>query len=757
MTIFSRPQGICVDDLPDLDALADQDLAQRGLMDVTAGPFHADPTGQTDSTGAIQAAVTFGRRHKLAVFFPLGTYRISAPVACVGGWTEQHTALRRYLPHCEYWPCVLIGERRNGSRPRIVLADRSRGFADPEHPKPMLDFFAYNWSRPRHGDAPHPGRQGNVNFGQTLLGIDLEVGPGNPGAACVSFDAAEGSSLQDCRFDVGPGQAGVLGGPGCGALIANVEIIGGEYGCIVDSGRPPGTYVGCSFENQRRCAVRKSDRANLTLVGCTFKLPRRAHAVRSYPSGRSSLSLVDCRIAFEPGDAPATAILADSALYVRNVFVRDADRLVEAVQHPPVEGGPGWRHIRQAALPYRYEAPTTAPVYLDGRREDQSFVDVVDASPPSDLTSRHVWDQSDGPYWNDPRAVDVCRDYGAVGDGEHDDTAALQSAIDASQVVFLPKGAYRVSRTLRLRAETCLIGVHAAYSIIAPLPEGDFADPADPRPVLQTVDAADACTRLAFFGVYMPREIAPGARFIDWACGGKSWMRCVFPSTGFVRPDYQPLRAGIMPWDNWRWHQIHCAVDQHAFHYTTPQTDELIDHEPEPDWPMACVHGHGGGGWYPFVANEGRRHGPGHRRIRVSGIDGPFRIYNAVLQFGRGDCELEIAASRDVAMYGIKNEKESTVAWIHDSDGVLITGYSGTGQHNPRQKFLIENSSDVAIANSIDDCYAAGAVNPITGSSHTHDRPHIRERHGQEEIVTEPYERPVLYQRSPDTRPGRPA
>ncbi len=741
--------GICVDYLADLAALGNRELAERGLIDVTAAPFHADPGGERDSSDAVQNAVSFGREHKMAVFFPAGTYVITRTIECVGGWTEERTDRRRYLPHCEFWPCALIGERRDGRRARILLAEHSRGFADPEKPKPMMDFFARNWRRANHGEPPYPGRQGNVNFGQTLFGIDLEVGPGNPGAACVSFDAAEGSSLQDCCFDIGDGHAGMLGGPGCGAFIGNIEFNGGDYGCIVDSGRPPATYVGCRFEGQRQCAVRKSDRANLTLAGCEFRLARGVHAARCYPSGRSSLSLVDCRIEYESGDAPTTAILADSALYMRDVFVQGADILVEPTQHKTVKSAAGWQRICQAAFPYRYEPPTNAPVWVDGQRSEVPVLKVEAAEPPEDLQKRHIWDEATLPSWNDPRAVDVRRDYGAVGDGEHDDTDALQNAIDENEIVFLPKGAYRISRSLRLRADTCLIGLHSAYSIIAPLPEGDFANPADPRPVLQTVDAPDAQTRLAFFGVYMPREIAPGASFIDWACGGESWMRCVQPSTGFVRPDYQPLHAGIMPWHNWRWEQIECAVDQYAFHFTTPETDDLIHHDPEPDWPLALVHGHGGGAWYPFVPNVGRRHGPRHRRILVENIDGPFRVYNAVLQFGRGDCELDIANSRNVAFYGIKNEKDSLVVWIHGSESILITGYSGTGQHNTEHKFLVENSNDISIANTLDDCYAPDSGASANRKVHSHKYPHIRERRtGEDDIVTSAYDRPVLYRRN---------
>lgn len=56
-----------------------------------------------------------------------------------------------------------------------------------------------------------------------------------------------------------------------------------------------------------------------------------------------------------------------------------------------------------------------------------------------------------------PAPLDV-RAFGAVGDGEHDDTAALQAAIDAAveqrSAVYLPRGVYAVSEPIRVNLAT---------------------------------------------------------------------------------------------------------------------------------------------------------------------------------------------------------------------------------------------------------------------------------------------------------------
>lgn len=73
------------------------------------------------------------------------------------------------------------------------------------------------------------------------------------------------------------------------------------------------------------------------------------------------------------------------------------------------------------------------------------------------------------------------RDLGAKGDGQTDDTAALQNAIANHQAIYFPSGFYIVRATLKLQPDTVLIGLHpGATQIILP----DHA-PAFPAPAHQ--------------------------------------------------------------------------------------------------------------------------------------------------------------------------------------------------------------------------------------------------------------------------------
>lgn len=743
------PLGLCVDDIAALNAMPQQQLLEQGFIDVTAPPFAADPTGSKDSTEAIRNAVFFGRHHKLAVWFPLGEYLVSDTIDCRGGWSDERTEQLLYLPFCELWPCVLIGERKGSHRPTIKLAPHSPGFDKPG--KPVLSFMSRRWVRRRPFERPVDGPlNGATGFNQLLYGIDVEIGAGNSGAAAVSFEQAEGSTIQDCEFRVGEGYTGLKNGPGGGGGVYNLTVKGGRIGSLNEGvGRPGVLYTGCRFENQREAVMDYSCRGALVLVGCEFKADPGVRWMRGrqgvWPP--NCLNAVDCVVDYT-GQMIDPLIEAETSVSLLDVWIRQASEKLAITQSGMMcmPSGGDWALVREAGFPYQMkDSKLTTPVYVDSKPVEANYLraETANAAPPADLRSRHIlWDSARFPQWNDPDVVNVRNDpFNAQGDGKTDDTAALQKAIDAHEKLFIPKGVYRVTRPLRLRSISKIIGVSPAYSLIAPMAAegGAFNDPKNPQPVILTADAADAETQLAFLGVFMPREEVWAPYIVDWRCGGRSFMRCVIPFTGYTENDLNPMSKGLRPWINWKWEEIRelSAYSGVVKHWVQGQGGPYAMSERDPDWPLARVRGHGAGGWYPFVALDGRGHGPNRRRVLVENIKGPFNIYMAHLQYGHGSSEMAIIDSQNVGLYQIKNEEGNQVLEIRGSRQIRAIGFGGVPvPGTPEGKFLIEQSADVTLG---------GLIWSFAPSEKTR-YPVVRVRQvGEVEMATQPYAMPTFF------------
>lgn len=59
------------------------------------------------------------------------------------------------------------------------------------------------------------------------------------------------------------------------------------------------------------------------------------------------------------------------------------------------------------------------------------------------------------------------KDFGAKGDGETDDTEAIQSAINSSDIVFIPKGTYKISQTINLKINSKIYGADMNETILS--------------------------------------------------------------------------------------------------------------------------------------------------------------------------------------------------------------------------------------------------------------------------------------------------
>lgn len=108
---------------------------------------------------------------------------------------------------------------------------------------------------------------------------------------------------------------------------------------------------------------------------------------------------------------------------------------------------------------------------LQGTVPDGSVTDIKVASGAAISASKLAFLQA-GTGAVTRTAQDELRDrssikqFGAVGDGVTDDTAAIQLALNQRGLVFIPPGTYKISSTLNVKGNTTLFGAGAGVSIL---------------------------------------------------------------------------------------------------------------------------------------------------------------------------------------------------------------------------------------------------------------------------------------------------
>ncbi len=265
-------------------------LAELGIVDVTAEPFSADPSGKLDATDAIRDAVVFARDHQMVLFFPAGTYRISDTIECRQKLTARGNGRLVGAPS---FPCVLVGSADPEQRSVFYLAARSKGFTDASKRKIAVHFVNCNYgSDQRNFDLDPLRPQANISFNQIFCDIDIVIGEGNAGAIGIRMQAAEGSSIQNVTIDATHGHTGMLGAAGSGGSHHNITVKGGRIG-IDTHGFPPEfseestgtqptpTMSHVTLIGQSEAALVNKSRGPLIAVGWDIRCTTKGPAIRT--------------------------------------------------------------------------------------------------------------------------------------------------------------------------------------------------------------------------------------------------------------------------------------------------------------------------------------------------------------------------------------------------------------------------------------------------------------------------------------------
>ena len=366
------------------------------------------------------------------------------------------------------WPGIrVIG--CGAERPSILLPANTPGYGDAAHEKVMF-FFAGR--RPRNEGDPVPDASPGT-FYSALANVDVEIKHGNSGAVAVRSRYAQHCFLAHMDFHLGEALAGIHEG---GNVVEDVRFFGGAH-AVWTSKPSPGwqfTLVDCSFEGQRESAIFEHE-AGLTLIRPQFRNvptaveietnwvdelwvkdarlenisgPAFVFGMEQSPRNEINLEVITCR------DVPTFAALRDSGRrYSAPSKIYAVKTFAHGLEFTDIGAEP--------AIKTHFDAkPLTA----------------MPEPVPSDLTSLPA-----GDTWVN------AHDLGAKGDGQTDDTEALQQAIANHRTLYLPSGFYIVRDSLKLQPDTVLIGLHpGATQIILPDGTPAYQGNGEPKALLET-------------------------------------------------------------------------------------------------------------------------------------------------------------------------------------------------------------------------------------------------------------------------------
>ena len=309
----------------------------------------------------------------------------------------------------------MIGQSRD--KTIIRLRDDTPGFGEGAD-KAVLAFYLLQ-------------RGSNVNLGNYCENMTIETGRGNPGAVGLKWNSSNWGGVRNVavRSGDGQGRAGlVTDANNATGYHCDLRIEGFDTAIEIAAGRE--TMVTLEYATlaaQRETAIRLGD---AKAGGGGDNLSARKLLVEGAPvvlrAGRAGQAiLLESEFRSEPEQSAALVVEPDGFLLARDLRIRGYRAAV--LRHGAVAAGAGDIGEYVSAAPVAPEAAARLRLPV---KDSPAIL------PETDLSQ---WANVD--------------DFGAVGDGMTDDTAAIQRAMASGQpVVWFPRANYAVNGTVDIPA-----------------------------------------------------------------------------------------------------------------------------------------------------------------------------------------------------------------------------------------------------------------------------------------------------------------
>ncbi|KAM5540301.1 hypothetical protein V8D89_006120 [Ganoderma adspersum] len=442
--------------------------------------FGAKGDGVTDDTAAINAAISAGDRcgngcgssslSPAVVYFPAGTYLVSSPVI-------------------SYYYTQIIGDAKQ--MPSLVATPNFQGIA-------VID-----------ADPGWYVNQNNFYHAIRNFRIDTTRMPPSAIGTGIHWQVSQATSLTNIVFDLsttsGNQHQGIWMENGSGGFMGDLVFNGGKFGL----------WVGNQQFTVRNITVNNAQ-TGVNINNCQFGFQITTGGTTQDNQGTGGEAIIDAVVTNTPifiqNSLPSGGSL-HGALVLNNIRLDNVPTAVGVADGTVLLNGFSGGSVTIDSWAQGNVYTGTNP---NGRFVQSGIPDIH--KDPSLLDSQGKIFGRGHPQYEDyaPDQFVSVKSQGAKGDGQTDDTAAIQAVFDqfsGCKIIFFDAGVYLVTDTIAIPAGTQIVG--EAWSTI--LGTGTvFGDYNNPRAVIRAGESGSVGVLEITDMIFSTRGPTAGAVVLEW-------------------------------------------------------------------------------------------------------------------------------------------------------------------------------------------------------------------------------------------------